>query len=79
MAKFQSPTSNTFRDMNYYPVFWSSPYGQTDRRTESDTYEPTVQNAQVGSKTTAKRGSSFSPGVGKVLTFLLKYLRDQLV
>ncbi len=34
--------------------FWSSPYrrtdGQTDRQTESDAYEPTVQNVQVGSK-----------------------------
>ena len=27
--------------------FWSSPYGQT----ESDAYEPAMQNAQVGSKT----------------------------
>ncbi len=27
--------------------FWSSPYWQT----ESDAYEPTVQSAQVGSKT----------------------------
>ena len=30
--------------MNYYPV--------TDRRTESDAYEPTVEYAQVGSKMT---------------------------
>ncbi len=29
--------------MNYYPV--------TDGRTESDAYEPTMQYAQVGSKT----------------------------
>ncbi len=33
--------------MNYYPVT----DGQTDRQTESDAYEPTVQYAQVGSKT----------------------------
>ena len=32
--------------MNYCPVT----DGQTDRRTESDAYEPTVQHAQVGSK-----------------------------
>ncbi len=31
--------------------FWSSPDRQTDRQTESDAYEPTVQSAQVGSKT----------------------------
>ncbi len=32
--------------------FWSSTeYRQTDRRTESDAYEPTVQLAQAGSKT----------------------------
>ncbi len=42
--------------MNYFPLlfspeFWSSPdYRQTDRQTESDAYEPTVQLAQVGSK-----------------------------
>ncbi len=32
--------------MNYCPVT----DGQTDGRTESDAYEPTVQHAQVGSK-----------------------------
>ncbi len=37
--------------MNYFLHFWSSPeYRQTDRRTERDAYEPTVQSAQVGSK-----------------------------
>ncbi len=35
--------------MNYCPVFLVQS-GQTDRRTESDAYEPTVQSAQVGSK-----------------------------
>ena len=44
VVKFRIPNYNTFRDMNYCPV------GQTDRRTESDAYEPTVQSAQVGSK-----------------------------
>ena len=34
--------------MNYYPVT----DGQTDGRTESDAYEPTVKYAQVGSKIT---------------------------
>ncbi len=34
--------------MNYYPV-WILVKCQTDRETESDAYEPTVQNAQVGS------------------------------
>ncbi len=32
--------------MNYYPVTDL----QTDRQTESDAYEPTVQYAQMGSK-----------------------------
>ncbi len=56
VGKFQSPTSNTFRDMNYFLLsdFWSSPdYGlqTTDyRQAENDAYEPTVQSAQVGSK-----------------------------
>ncbi len=47
MVKFQVPNSITFRDMNYYPV--------TDGQTESDAYEPTVQYAQVGSKTAAEK------------------------
>ncbi len=46
MAKFQIHSYNSFRDMNYYPVT----DGQTDGRTESDAYEPTMQYAQVGSK-----------------------------
>ncbi len=48
MAKFQIPTSNTFRDMNYFLLFLVQS-GQMDRQTESDAYEPTVQFAQVGS------------------------------
>ncbi len=36
--------------MNYYPVTDRQTDGQTDRRTESDAYEPAVQYAQVGSK-----------------------------
>ena len=46
MIKFHVPNSITFRDMDYYPVT----DGRTDRQTESDAYEPTVQYAQVGSK-----------------------------
>ncbi len=37
--------------MNYCPVWILVKSGQTDRQTESDAYEPTMQNAQVGSKT----------------------------
>ncbi len=40
----------TFQDMNYYPAFLVKSI-QTDRQTESGAYEPTTQNAQVGSKT----------------------------
>ena len=58
VVKFRSPNCNTFRDMNYCPVsiIVQSEIGQvrtdkrTDRRTESDAYEPTVQSARVGSK-----------------------------
>ena len=46
VAKFQTPSYNTFWDMNYCLV-------QTDRRMESDAYEPTVHIAQVGSKSVA--------------------------
>ncbi len=52
--KVYTLTHNTFRDMNYYPVwiiiqsdFWSSPH----RQIESGAYEPTMQDAQVGSIT----------------------------
>ncbi len=41
--------------MNYFLHFWSSPayrVQSTDRQTESEAYEPTMQIAQVGSKTT---------------------------
>ena len=48
MVKFQVPNSIISRDMNYYPVTDR----RTDRQTESDAYEPTVQYAQVGSKRT---------------------------
>ncbi len=37
----------TFQDMNYFLVNYF--LVQTDRQTESDAYEPTVQYAQVGS------------------------------
>ncbi len=52
VAKFHSARYNTSLDMNYFLPFRSSPdYRQTtDRQTESDVYEPTVQLAQVGSK-----------------------------
>ncbi len=36
--------------MNYYPVFLVKSI-QTDGQTESGAYEPTLQNARVGSKT----------------------------
>ncbi len=39
-----------FWDMNYFLLF-SVKSRQTDGQTESDAYEPTVQCAQVGSKT----------------------------
>ncbi len=57
MVKFQVPNPITFRDMNYYPVT----DGRTDRQTESDAYEPTVQYAQVGSiiRQNVKGGSDF--------------------
>ncbi len=45
VVKFQPPNYNTFRNMNYFLGFLVQS-GQT----ESDAYEPTVQNAQVGSK-----------------------------
>ncbi len=51
--------------------FWSSPYRQTDGQTESDAYEPTVQNAQVGSKMQLDVGSEpnlwFAPVIGIML------------
>ena len=37
---------------NYCPVTDRQTDRRTDRQTESDAYEPTVQCAQVGSKTT---------------------------
>ncbi len=58
VVEFQRPNCNTFWDMNYYPVWILVKSGQTDgrtdRRTESDAYEPTVQSAQVGSKSLLK-------------------------
>ena len=47
VGKFQSPSSNTFQDMNYFLVIFG-PVQSTDRQTESDAYEPTMQSAQVG-------------------------------
>ncbi len=50
--KFNSPSSNTFRDMNYFLVwFLVQSRLQTEyRQTDGDAYEPTVQIAQVGPK-----------------------------
>ncbi len=61
---FQTDNSNTSRDMNYCLV-WLIKSRQTDRRTESDAEEPTVQNAQVGSKTT----QAYSPGCREGLLY----------
>ena len=65
VVKFQTPNCNTFRDMIYCPVWILVQSGQTtdrqtDRRTESDAYEPTVQNAQVGSKNEFGMGFKFT-------------------
>ena len=65
MVKFNTPKSNTFRDMNYFLVTFGkvqTPDRQTDRQTESDAYEPTVQIAQVGSIKEGKKqfGKQFS-------------------
>ncbi len=45
------PWCNAFGDMNYCPVLFvhSQTDGRTNRQTESDAYEPTMQVAQVGS------------------------------
>ena len=48
--------------MIYCPVFLvksGRTDRQTDRRTESDAYEPTVQSAQVGSKTKKRNSCPF--------------------
>ena len=50
MAKFQIDSTNTSWDMNYCLVRLVKSR-QTDGQTQSDAYEPTVQYAQVGSKT----------------------------
>ncbi len=34
IGKFHSPSSNTFQDMNYYPVWFLVKSGQTDRQTD---------------------------------------------
>ncbi len=54
MAKFRIASYYTFRDMNYFLLFFG-PVQSTEYRvqTESDAYEPTVQLAQVGSKIAA--------------------------
>ncbi len=46
LTKFYDHRCNTFWDMNYCPVVFVYSHGQTDRETESDAYEPTVQLAQ---------------------------------
>ncbi len=58
--------------MNYFLHFWSSTDRQTDRQTESDAYEPTVQIAQVGSKITV----SCLLKVIAVHNITITYLRD---
>ena len=58
VTKFQTSAYNTFRDMNYFLVT----FGQVqtpDRQTESDAYEPTVQDAQVGSKMQLDVGNEY--------------------
>ena len=50
---FQTPTYNTFWDMNECLV-------QTEWPTESDAYEPIVQYAQVGSIKTSLKGGKGS-------------------
>ncbi len=49
VVKFHPPNYNTFWGMNYFLRLLV----QSRRQTESDAYEPTVQIAQVGSKTEA--------------------------
>ncbi len=52
VVKFQTPNYNIFRDMNYFLVTFGQVQTPDNRhQTESDAYEPTVQSAQVGSKT----------------------------
>ncbi len=62
--------------MNYCPVIFG-PDGQTDRRTESDAYEPIVQSAQVGSKMNKSEGAILGGGAvigGGPLLGVLRYL-----
>ena len=47
MVKFHSHRYNTIRDKNYYPVNFGN---VTDRQTESDAYEPTLQYARWAQK-----------------------------
>ncbi len=42
-GKFQSPSSNTFRDMNYFLVIFGQVQTTDCRQTESDAYELTVK------------------------------------
>ena len=69
-----STTALTFADMNYFLPFLvqyrqSTEYRQsTDRQTESNAYEPTVQVAQVGSKIGLKIGGG---GVSRGLSLVL--------
>ncbi len=50
VEKFQLPNCNTFRNMNCFVRFLVKSR-RTDRQTESDTYELTMQTAKVGLKT----------------------------
>ncbi len=55
VVKFQGPICKTFQRYELLSSLIFGPVhtdGRTDRQTESDTYEPTVQNAEVGSKCT---------------------------
>ncbi len=56
MAKFRFASYYTFRDMNYFLRF----FVKSGRQTESDTYEPTVQIAQVGSKRLSRKFNSMA-------------------
>ncbi len=61
VVKFQTPSYNTFGDMN----FFSSP----DGRTESDAYEPTVHMHRWAQK----KGNSYRPHLGNSPIFHLKH------
>ena len=82
MAKFQVPILNTFRDMNYFPLFLVQS-GQTDRltdgQTESDAYEPTVQFVQVGSKSVSQNFDIPNKSTHHVALRFCKWFNSQLI